>query len=88
MASITKSELPGSSSANESISASDVDLPQSTEQKINFSDPSSISLWAKHEFIDAVDRAEKLSCHVQNMDSRTCFLFLNLILSHFLKNLS
>ncbi|RZB59118.1 Serine/threonine-protein kinase ATG1a isoform B [Glycine soja] len=68
MASITKSELPGSSSANESISASDVDLPQSTEQKINFSDPSSISLWAKHEFIDAVDRAEKLSCHVQNMD--------------------
>ncbi|KAG5141875.1 hypothetical protein JHK82_017570 [Glycine max] len=75
MASITKSELPGSSSANESISARDINLPQSTEQKINFSDPSSISLWAKHEFIDAVDRAEKLSCHVQNMDSRTSFCF-------------
>ncbi|KAH1085436.1 hypothetical protein AAZX31_07G047000 [Glycine max] len=71
MASITKSELPGSSSANESISARDINLPQSTEQKINFSDPSSISLWAKHEFIDAVDRAEKLSCHVQNMDKAT-----------------
>ncbi|XP_020216599.1 serine/threonine-protein kinase ATG1a [Cajanus cajan] len=68
LASIAKSEFPGSSSANESISASEVDLPQTTEQKINFSDPASISLWAKHEFIVAVDRAEKLSCHIQNMD--------------------
>ncbi|TKY64166.1 Serine/threonine-protein kinase atg1 [Spatholobus suberectus] len=68
LASITKSELPGSSSAIESISGSDVDLPQTTEQKINFSDPPSVSLWVKHEFIVAVDRAEKLSCHIQNMD--------------------
>lgn len=41
---------------------------QTTEQKVNFSDPPSVSLWAKHGFIVAVDRAERLSCHVQNMD--------------------
>lgn len=71
LTSITKSELPGSSSATESISASDIHLPQTTQQKINFSDPPSVFLWAKHEFIVAVDRAEKLSCHIQNMDGAT-----------------
>ncbi|KAL2336293.1 hypothetical protein Fmac_010739 [Flemingia macrophylla] len=68
LASIAKSEFPGSSSANESISANVVDLPQTTEQKIDFSDPASVSLWARHQFIAAVDRAEKLSCLNQNMD--------------------
>lgn len=64
----TKSESPKSSSAHESIFASDIHLPETTQQKINFSDPSSVFLWAKHEFIVAVDRAEKLSCRIQNMD--------------------
>ncbi|QCE02473.1 unc51-like kinase [Vigna unguiculata] len=61
-------ELPESSSTNESISSSNVELPQTSELKINFSDPPSVSMWAKHEFVLAVDRAEKLSCCVQNMD--------------------
>ncbi|WVZ17395.1 hypothetical protein V8G54_010377 [Vigna mungo] len=68
MASLTTSGLPESSSTNESISSSNVELPQTSELKINFSDPSSVSMWAKHEFVLAVDRAEKLSCRVQNMD--------------------
>ncbi|XP_014521602.1 serine/threonine-protein kinase ATG1a isoform X2 [Vigna radiata var. radiata] len=68
MASLTTSGLPESSSTNESISSSNVELPQTSELKINFSDPPSVSMWAKHEFVLAVDRAEKLSCRVQNMD--------------------
>ncbi|RDX68682.1 Serine/threonine-protein kinase ATG1a, partial [Mucuna pruriens] len=68
LASITKSELPRNSLAYECTSASDVDLPQTIEQKINFSDPPSVFLWVRHEFIGAVDRAEKLSCHIQKMD--------------------
>lgn len=66
---ISKGELNGRSSINESIIASgDASLSQTMEQKINFSDHSSVSLWAKHGFVIAVDRAEKLSCHIQNMD--------------------
>ncbi|XP_047161447.1 serine/threonine-protein kinase ATG1a isoform X1 [Vigna umbellata] len=68
MASLTTSGFPESSSTNESISSSNVELPQTSELKINFSDPPSVSMWAKHEFVLAVDRAEKLSCRVQNMD--------------------
>lgn len=66
---ISEGELNGSSSINESIIAGgDASLSQTMEQKINFSDHSSVSLWAKHGFVIAVDRAEKLSCHIQNMD--------------------
>lgn len=66
---VSEAELNGSSSINESIIAGgDVSLSQTMEQKINFSDHSSVSLWAKHGFVLAVDRAEKLSCHIQNMD--------------------
>jgi len=68
-------ELPESSSTNESISSSNVELPQTSELKINFSDPPSVSMWAKHEFVLAVDRAEKLSCCVQNMDGRFSLCF-------------
>ncbi|XP_061340892.1 serine/threonine-protein kinase ATG1a [Gastrolobium bilobum] len=70
LASISEGELPGSSSANESILASgDVGLSQTMEQQnINFSDPTSVSLWAKYGFIVAVEHADKLSCHIQNMD--------------------
>ncbi|WJX92387.1 non-specific serine/threonine protein kinase [Trifolium repens] len=66
---ISEGELPRSSSVNESIIASgDASLSQTTEQEINFSDHLSVSLWAKRGFIIAVDHAEKLSCHIQNMD--------------------
>lgn len=66
---ISEGELLRSSSVNESItSCADVSLSQTTEQKINFSDCPSISLWAKHGFIAAVDCAEKLSCRIQSMD--------------------
>lgn len=75
MASLTTSGLPESSSTNESISSSNVELPQTSELKINFSDPPSVSMWAKHEFVLAVDRAEKLSCRVQNMDGRISLCF-------------
>ncbi|KAJ1390617.1 Protein kinase domain [Sesbania bispinosa] len=69
IASMAEGELPGSSSANEFIFAcGDGSISQTMEQKINFSDPPSVSLWAKHGFIVAVDRAEKLTRHIQNMD--------------------
>ncbi|KAK7294573.1 hypothetical protein RJT34_17462 [Clitoria ternatea] len=69
LASITEGELPGSSTANKSIFArGDADLSQTPQLKINFGDPPSAFMWAKNEFIVAVDRAEKLSCHIQNMD--------------------
>jgi hypothetical protein len=82
---ISEGELPRSSSVNESIIASgDPGLSQTTEKEINFSDCLSVSLWAKRGFIIAVDRAEKLSCHIQSMDGRISFLFLNLNLSYHL----
>ncbi|CAJ1950575.1 unnamed protein product [Sphenostylis stenocarpa] len=75
LVSLDKSELPESSSVNESISSIDVDISQNTGQKINFSDPPSVAMWAKYEFVVAVDRAEKLSCRIQNMDGRTSLCF-------------
>ncbi|KAK7381941.1 hypothetical protein VNO80_00517 [Phaseolus coccineus] len=68
LASLTGNELPGSSSSNESIPSINMELSQTSEPKIDFSDPPSVSMWAKHEFIVAVDRAEKLSSRIQNMD--------------------
>ncbi|KAI4355327.1 hypothetical protein L6164_004110 [Bauhinia variegata] len=43
-------------------------LSQTREEKIDFGNPSSVSSWAKQGFIFAVDRAEKLSCHIQSID--------------------
>ncbi|KAK7349364.1 hypothetical protein VNO77_06679 [Canavalia gladiata] len=69
LGSVTKGELPASSSANESIfDCGGVGPSQTMGQKINFRDPSSVFSWAKHKFIVAVDHAEKLSSHIQNMD--------------------
>ncbi|XP_058743819.1 serine/threonine-protein kinase ATG1a [Vicia villosa] len=69
LAPISKNEFHESSSVNESVIArGDASLSHTTDHKINFNDRPSVSLWAKHEFITAVDRAEKLSCHIQNMD--------------------
>jgi len=75
LASLTRSELPESSSPNESITSSNVELPQTSEPKLDFSDPASVTMWVKHEFIGAVDRAEKLSCRIQNMDGRISLCF-------------
>lgn len=69
LAPISKNALHGSSSVNESVIAcGDATLSHIFNHKINFNDHHSVSLWAKHGFIIAVDRAEKLSCHIQNMD--------------------
>ncbi|MED6158647.1 hypothetical protein PIB30_034589 [Stylosanthes scabra] len=69
MDSINKGVLPASTSANETrISHGDVDSSQNMEKKINFCDPISVYMWAKEGFIAAVDSAEKLSRHIQNMD--------------------
>ncbi|CAK8560562.1 unnamed protein product [Lathyrus sativus] len=69
LAPISKNELHGSSSVNESVIAcGDTSLSHTIDHKINFSDRPSVSLSVKQGFIIAVDRAEKLSCHIQNMD--------------------
>ncbi|XP_027337710.1 serine/threonine-protein kinase ATG1a isoform X2 [Abrus precatorius] len=62
--SITEGQLPTSSSANESaFDRRDVGLSLT-----DFRDHPSVFLWAKHEFIVAVDRAERLSYHIKSMD--------------------
>ncbi|XP_028752259.1 serine/threonine-protein kinase ATG1a isoform X2 [Neltuma alba] len=67
--SIAEGKLPGSTSGKEStISCEDESRSQPMLEKIDFSDPSAVSLWAKKGFIFAVDHAERLSCLVQNMD--------------------
>lgn len=72
---ISKNEFHGSSSVNESVIAcGDASLSHTIDHKINFNDRASVSLWAKHGFINAVDRAEKLSYHIQNMDGRISFV--------------
>ncbi|CAL0302203.1 unnamed protein product [Lupinus luteus] len=72
-ASYKKGLLHGKSSANESrihCGSGNVRTSHNTEQKISFSDPSSVSLWIKQGFIFAIDCAERLSCHIQNMDAK------------------
>ncbi|XP_062154872.1 serine/threonine-protein kinase ATG1a isoform X3 [Alnus glutinosa] len=69
MASTAEGELPASSSTNESIPSWEAAvLSPNTENHIDFSRPSSVSLWAEQGFIVAFDRAEKSSHHVRHMD--------------------
>ncbi|XP_054780543.1 serine/threonine-protein kinase ATG1a isoform X2 [Prosopis cineraria] len=69
LASIAEGKLPGSTSGKEStISDRDESISQPMLEKIDFSDPSAVSLWAKKGFIFAVDHADKLSSLIQNMD--------------------
>lgn len=63
LASASEGELPESSSTNESITSR-----IGAEEHIDFSRPSSVSLWAEQGFIVAYDRAEKLSHHIRDMD--------------------
>lgn len=69
LASNAESELPGSSSANESkLVELGEGLSPNTEELVDFSRPSSVSSWAEQAFIVAFDRAERLSHRIQAMD--------------------
>ena len=75
-ASTTEAELPGGASVDEStFSREVVGLSRAEKQKIDFTEPSSVFLWAEQGFIFAVNHAEKLSCHIPSMDSRASFVF-------------
>ena len=69
MASAAENELPGSSSANEPTNVqSSAHLSPKSEHNVDLSMPSSVCIWAEQGFFVAYDRAEKLSCHLQDMD--------------------
>ncbi|KAL6131174.1 hypothetical protein ACLB2K_069552 [Fragaria x ananassa] len=71
-ASVDKDEIPESSSANASsvvqggFTSSGNTLNNS--ENLDFTSPSSVSVWAEQGFLVAFDRAEKLSYHVRDMD--------------------
>ncbi|KAK3194492.1 hypothetical protein Dsin_025802 [Dipteronia sinensis] len=63
-----ESELPSTSSGNKSTLVQDGTCSASNpEENTDFSNPSSVSMWAKKGFILAFDRAEKLSNYVRDM---------------------
>lgn len=69
LGSTTENDEPGSSSANDPrLAQGGVVLSPSTEENIDFSRPSCVSMWAEKSFLDAFNRAEKLSQHIHNMD--------------------
>ncbi|CAB4300774.1 unnamed protein product [Prunus armeniaca] len=62
-------ELPEGSSANESSRVQGgAGLSPNASGSVDFSRPSSVSMWAGQGFIGAFDRAEKLSYRIQDMD--------------------
>ncbi|XP_021822669.1 serine/threonine-protein kinase ATG1a isoform X2 [Prunus avium] len=62
-------ELPEGSSANESSCVQGgAGLSPNASGSVDFSRPSSVSMWAEQGFIGAFDRAEKLSYRIQDMD--------------------
>ncbi|XP_022757643.1 serine/threonine-protein kinase ATG1a-like [Durio zibethinus] len=70
MKSAAENELPGSSSAKEPTNVQgSADLSPDSEYNVDLRKPSSACIWAKQGFIVAYDRAEKLSCHLQDMDA-------------------
>lgn len=64
------SDLPETSSANESaLPVQEVaGLSLNSREEMDFSKPSSVYMLVERGFISAVDRAEKLSSHLQDMD--------------------
>ncbi|KAA3475166.1 serine/threonine-protein kinase ATG1a-like isoform X1 [Gossypium australe] len=48
---------------------SSADLPPNSGDSVDLNKPSSACIWAEQGFIVAYDRAEKLSCHLQDMDA-------------------
>ncbi|KAK6285883.1 hypothetical protein POUND7_012062 [Theobroma cacao] len=70
MNSATENELPGSSSGNEPTNVQgSAHLSPNSEYNVDFSRPSSVGIWVQQQFIVACDHAEKLSCHLQDMDA-------------------
>ncbi|KAL6201507.1 hypothetical protein ACLB2K_025221 [Fragaria x ananassa] len=66
-ASVDKDLIPESSSANAS-SVVQGGLSLNNSENLDFTSPSSVSVWAEQGFLVAFDRAEKLSYHVRDMD--------------------
>lgn len=61
--------LPAGSSTNASVPSWEAaGSSTNTENMVDFSRPSSVSSWAEGGFIAAVDRAEKSSHHIEEMD--------------------
>lgn len=63
-------ESPESNSGNQQTISiqSSADLAPDSGDNEDLNKPSSACIWAEQGFIDAYDRAEKLSCHLQDMD--------------------
>ncbi|KAH1081101.1 hypothetical protein J1N35_020862 [Gossypium stocksii] len=64
-------ESPGSNSGNQPTTTiqSSADLASNSGDNVDLNKPSSACIWAEQGFIVAYDRAEKLSCHLQDMDA-------------------
>ncbi|MBA0860365.1 hypothetical protein Goshw_016888 [Gossypium schwendimanii] len=64
-------ESSGSNSGNQPTTTiqSSADLAPNSGDNVDLNKPSSACIWAEQEFIVAYDRAEKLSCHLQDMDA-------------------
>nr|KJB41652.1 hypothetical protein B456_007G114000 [Gossypium raimondii] len=63
-------ESPGSNSGNQPTTTiqSSADLAPNSGDNVDLNKPSSACIWAEQGFIVAYDRAEKLSCHLRDMD--------------------
>ncbi|XP_059634469.1 serine/threonine-protein kinase ATG1a [Cornus florida] len=69
LASATEGDVPGSCSVHESTPVQEGSgLSPYSEETVDFSIPQSVSMWAEQGFLVALDRAEKLSNHIQDMD--------------------
>lgn len=67
--STTEGELPATSSINDPVpSLESAGLSSNSGEHMDFSRPSSVSLWAEQGFLSAFDRAEKSSSHIRDMD--------------------
>ncbi|MBA0769449.1 hypothetical protein Gotri_018181 [Gossypium trilobum] len=64
-------ESPGSNSGNQPTTTiqSSADLAPNSGDNVDLNKPSSACIWAEQGFFVAYDRAEKLSCHLQDMDA-------------------
>ncbi|XP_052479907.1 serine/threonine-protein kinase ATG1a isoform X5 [Gossypium raimondii] len=65
-------ESPGSNSGNQPTTTiqSSADLAPNSGDNVDLNKPSSACIWAEQGFIVAYDRAEKLSCHLRDMDAQ------------------
>ena len=69
LASTAGSDLPETSSTNEFAPVQEVaGLSLESQEEVDFSKPSSVSISVERCFIAAFDRAEMLSSHLRDMD--------------------